>query len=1015
MKNGLKVIDPPSGVKMKDNYFKLLGLTFDPPETDIAVINAAIEKKREEWQRQTLSSTNPQKYSLLISKLDEIKKVMLDQNSRLNHLNEINKIEFAELDDLLAQLSVKGYIEQKEIDGLSKKFGFNKNTIEKRITVKIIANQASKNRDSRQEPDSVIIREVEDNLKNYNQFHSANPPINTLYEFLVAITNKPELKGASADELRIIAEAKTQEVQRLGTGSDENIVIKSLCAHCGTLFTNETEKKKYDNYLKLKGIYAQIDDLGKISDNNLTNGRTVLSIIKKLTEVVNSSEEARSVFVDYCKKKRYTFALPTDDLVQKIHQCFFCGVAYIPDQTAIICTKCGNPLVISCPKCGTVNDHSNNNCKKCAFEISKMRLVGGLCDAAERALEQMDFDNANLKLKKADEYWPGNDRTKKIIENLAVLRKRCEDKVKGLKEKIREKQYHSAKAELKTIQQTVPGYSDTSIENEINEHIKTAEEWIRKARSTNDEGEIIDFCSKAFEECKDHPEINLILKQYPVAPPTALTSVSDTRECINTLSWKASVSAGNVIYHIVRKQDTLPLSPTDGDLIQDERSCHFLDKKTEPGIRYFYSVFSFRAGIYSSPVSTSTAVVNFADVSNVSISPESRKITVTWKVPNNSQSIGIWRKQNAPPAMAGDGTPIGCISKNSFSDTSVENDVTYGYIVCVKYSDGKNEVWSPGYRFSATPTQPPDPVEIKNITKIDGDTYEATWDPVSRGQVSFYLSKTVESRAGSVISDEELTLHYTHIPFLSYTSVSARFRLVDFVNYIVPVIRTPNSSVVGVSLRVSKVGCVRNLTGKIYNNRILIEFEWPEKITKVCCLYRNDTYPVDVNDPAAVKIPTTKEQYGRENAITFRYVEGKRFFISIFSVYVQNNEEVYSDAIKYTLKGSKKSLVKYDIALSKGFFSKKYSCSITAECDQPVWELPVMVLVGRDRVAPLQKEQGTMLATIPAGKLSDKNKIYDFTFEDGARDMRLKLFFEKNEDYNDFSLIAKNPEKHRIN
>ncbi|MCK9631965.1 MAG: zinc ribbon domain-containing protein [Methanoregula sp.] len=1002
---------------MKENYFKLLGLSFDPPETNTAVITSAIEKKRAEWNQLTLSSPNPQKYSLLVSKLDEIKQVMLDANSRLNHLNEVNKIEFAELDSLLAHLSVKGHIEQKEIDGLSKKFGFARKTIEKRITVKIIANQGSTSCDQKQEPDPVIIRQVEDNLKNYNQFHSTEPPINTLYEFIALITKKPELAGAPADELRKNAEAKTQEYQRSGTASDENIIIKNLCAQCGVLFCNETEKKKYDNYLegqKLKGIYAQIDDLGKISDTNLTNGKTVLSIIKKISEVSNSSEEAKRVFVDYCKKKKYVFALPTDDSIQKIHQCFFCGVAYVQDQTAVKCTKCGNPLVIQCPKCGTVNDHSNNNCKNCSFEISKMRLVGGLCDAANRALEQMDFDNAERNLTKANEYWPGNERIKTITGNLTNLRKRCEDNIKNLKGMIQEKQYYSAQAELKRIKQTVSGYSDPGIENEINEHITTAEKWIKKARSLNDEGTIIDCCSRAFKECKDHPEITPLLKQYPVAAPSQLSCSADTRGCMNTLSWNASIAAGNIIYRIVRKRDSLPLSPIDGDLIQDERSCHFLDKKVEPGIRYFYSVFSFRAGIYSSPVSTNNGIINFTDISSVSISPENRKITVTWKVPNNSQSIGIWKKQDGQPAKAGDGTPVGCISKSSFSDTSVQNDVTYGYIVCVKYSDGKTEVWSPGFRFSATPSQPPDPVEIKSITKIDDDTYEATWTPVSRGEISLYLSKTAESRDGSVISDEELTRQYKPIPFQSHTSTSARFRLVDFINYIVPVITTPNSSVLGATLRISKVGCVRNLTGKIYNNRILLEFEWPEKISKVCCLYRNDTYPVDVNDPAAVKIPITKEQYAKENAITFRYVEGKRFYISIFSVYIQNNEEVCSDAVNYTLKGSKKALVKYDIALSKGFFSKKYSCSITAECDQPTWELPTMVLVGRDRVTPLQKEQGTILGTIPAGKLSGKNNTYDFTFEDGIRDMRLKIFFKRNEDYDEFSLIAKNPEKHRI-
>jgi hypothetical protein len=645
-----------------------------------------------------------------------------------------------------------------------------------------------------------------------------------------------------------------------------------------------------------------------------------------------------------------------------------------------------------------------------------MRLVDELCDFAEKALEQMDFDNADLKLKTANEYWPGNDRVKKITENLTILRNRYEEKVKGLREKIGDKCYYGANAELKKIQQTVPGFSDTVIDNEITEHIKSAEEWIKKARSSKDEANIIDFCTKAYQECKDHPEITTLLKQYPVAPPTSLSFSTNTVNCTNTLTWIGSTSVGTIIYRIIRKRDTLPLTPTDGELIQDELSCQFVDKKIEPGIRYFYSIFSIRAGIYSSPLSTNNAMINYTDVSNVSISSESKKITANWKVPNNSQTVGIWRKFGGEPTRAQDGIFVESISKGGFSDTSVENDMTYGYIICVMYNDGKGGVWSPGFRFSAIPTQPPDPVEIQSLTKINGDTYEASWAPISHGQVSFYLTKDHEPRAGSVVSEEELTRQFTMIPFLSHTSTSARFRLIDVVNNIVPIIRIANSAVVGVPKRVSKVGSVSKITGRIYNgSRVLIEFEWPEKIDKVCCLYRNDRYPNDVNDPDATKIICTKNQYEKENAINFRYVEDKTYFISIFSIYVQNNEDIYSDAVFCLIRGSKKSTIIYDISLSKGLLSKKYSGSITVESDSPVWELPKMVLVGRDRVAPMQKDQGMIFATIPEGRLSNINKRYDFTLEGVAQDMRLKLFFQKNEDYQEYTLIAKYPDKLRIN
>jgi hypothetical protein len=96
----------------------------------------------------------------------------------------------------------------------------------------------------------------------------------------------------------------------------------------------------------------------------------------------------------------------------------------------------------------------------------------------------------------------------------------------------------------------------------------------------------------------------------------------------------------------------------------------------------------------------------------MSVSSDNQKVTVNWKIPKNIQSIGVWRKENGQPIKAEEGTPVGKVSNTGFIDVSVKNNITYGYIICIKYGDGKNAIWSPGIRFSATPIEPPKPLEI---------------------------------------------------------------------------------------------------------------------------------------------------------------------------------------------------------------------------------------------------------------------------------------------------------------
>ena len=65
-----------------ENYFILLGLSFNPIESDESKIKEAIEKKREQWQK---DAKNPRKQIQAkenIAKIHDIEDVMLNPSKR---------------------------------------------------------------------------------------------------------------------------------------------------------------------------------------------------------------------------------------------------------------------------------------------------------------------------------------------------------------------------------------------------------------------------------------------------------------------------------------------------------------------------------------------------------------------------------------------------------------------------------------------------------------------------------------------------------------------------------------------------------------------------------------------------------------------------------------------------------------------------------------------------------------------------------------------------------------------
>ena len=89
-----------------ENYFILLELPFDPPESDAGKISEAISKKQAQWSRDQSNPIKKAKASEYLAALEDIKKVMLASATRQQEAIKAKQIKEEKAKELETKLSL---------------------------------------------------------------------------------------------------------------------------------------------------------------------------------------------------------------------------------------------------------------------------------------------------------------------------------------------------------------------------------------------------------------------------------------------------------------------------------------------------------------------------------------------------------------------------------------------------------------------------------------------------------------------------------------------------------------------------------------------------------------------------------------------------------------------------------------------------------------------------------------------------------------------------------------------
>lgn len=240
-----------------ENYFILLELPFDLPESDTNKISEAISKKQAQWSRDQSNPVKKAKASEYLAALEDIKKVMLDPTARKQEAAKAKQIKASKAKELEAKLSLyraKGdELSEKDLKRLVKifgAFGFTADEIKKKF------GSGNKKQD-KIDPSEVLDKTQARNVQNFMQ--QLDMKEKTLYDFLSLAPT------ASWNQLCEAADSMKKKILANGFSIDPSVASKVTAV--------------------LKEVESQLAIMRNAS------GDEAFTIAMKLTELIADSDE----------------------------------------------------------------------------------------------------------------------------------------------------------------------------------------------------------------------------------------------------------------------------------------------------------------------------------------------------------------------------------------------------------------------------------------------------------------------------------------------------------------------------------------------------------------------------------------------------------------------------------------------------------------------------------------------------------------------------------------------------
>lgn len=1004
----------------RKNYFEILGIEFDPPEKKPQVIKKAIENWEKRTQDMLANETIDSRRKVIMAELDlkaDMEKTLADNKSRNLEAKALKEKRVSQLEQLI-EIMRTGETGTLEVTGaqirnVSLKLKLSQSTVEdvyvKKSFVVQKRNQKMNLNDvfiSKTTADKVSGQLSKMRSMSFPQFDWTGK-VNDMFDFACFYS------GGKQDDLIGFRRKKTSEllgIMESGAAkyaidlSEQGHLLQELfTAGTTQIFNSEENRKKYSQTLEREKL-AKFFALLKTAPENFKKDRYFAeSCIRTIQKHFPDYNLALALYNQEAGLLQDPYE-PMEALIRVV-----CASCKTPAEFRTHeeaergqCAVCGAKLYVKCPSCGKKAPASADRCA-CGFQISELQFFEDYCRAAQMALTELDFPEAEKQLSNAKLAHPGHPSLAPLESQIKMEKGKYEKPLNDLDKLIGAGMYSKAQAELVRIAAQMPKLRLDSRRKKIMDTLDLAQKRMPPAMASP--ADRANRCMEILQTVKDFKPAIDMLQMIPPRPPQNLSgSARDDGKLSCTLSWSAAGDKG-VTYQVVRKRDGMPNRPADGDILaRDLETLEFKDTTLLPGVSYGYAVFACRYGAYS-PAAT-CEVENFSelDAKSVRAYAENGVCHFIWALPANCIGVRIIRRKNAlpmPHLTVGSAIVADRVQAN-FDDVDVENGTDYGYRLQCIYPDKNGFKYSTGLTYMLRPDAPPE--SIRNIrSTIEGRTVTLSWYPPDLIPRSVVVREAkgpgINGIKGQDLPASDInTMLGTGRVFANTNSGAKKCKFDIPANSVVSLAVITFSGSRGIVSDVIQASSVERCeidksSTRVEGDRLIIHLSnLPKNLER---LYYTMAKKVDSRIPYATiddaknghMQMVTVSDYVRDGMIVIERVPQTDLYITVIGQHkMHDSSVVYSPPAMHKVNNNPKQKISYQMAWGGGFFGNKAKNArliirTTAE------ETPEMRLICRmDGHIPMHMSDPSniVLHTLPESDHGLTNGEYVYSFPDST-------------------------------
>ncbi len=972
--------------------------------TEAGKIKAALRAKKQEWTRW---QDNPGKRNMGLNYLglaQEIERVMLDPAGREKEAEAARERRAEMLAQFEAELRVlesKGHILPREAEVIAlkyKPYGVTAETVQKTAKCPVSDKPVQKEEDAGGVLDRVTARNIQRNLQILGQ--------TTLYAFL------GEPPYSSIKKLLAAAEQKRRGAAAQGGKNPHATISQELAGICVSVFDSIHSKQRYDRYLKVSK-YPAVSEL--IDEENARSQYIAPNV---LLRIVNFAVLKYGIKVieaeEYIKAYCLAYEIPLDERGVSII-CPACQSR--TPRGGAVCAACAQPLAGICPRCGEAYENGPAICPVCGFSIGEMaKAIGHLSDA-ENALIESNWSTAQRSLAYVRKYWPGHQRLGLLEKRATLLEERYASYIEQIEDCVRHRQLYAAQELIQEAEARHLRLPATHVKN-VGTQIAAFEYRVEKLLAGGDKQRVasnpnIDELLRLSAEITDSMELARLLSSYPPDRPKRVAA--DTQGLLVNITWESSPYPNAVTYVLTRKENSPALTVYDGEVLYEGPAHSYADDSATPLKRYYYSVFSKRAGAYSRDGAESAPVVTIPEVANLRVLPLDGGAKLTWDFNPDVREVRIFRKLGGePPQYEGDGIMLENERLDGYTDQKLKNDVEYWYFVVAVYIVDGSRVLSGGVCDSVIPRKTVAAIDELNIAPTDAEgVYMMGWNSAQHPDILlFCAAKRPALKAGDIVAVEELLTGYRRLDLEFKRADSAQFKIeLSGGLYIFAASVFGRFAAVSEPRYIVNVADMEDLACDVINGNLYLSMKWPLGVTGVAVAYRFDRLPKAPDEPGATTLFCSREQYEIDDAVLLKEPEPQVYYMAVFSVFVTpDGRRAYSRGVELSVNNQPLQELFFHIGYKKKRFAESGLLDLSITSADP-FTLPKAVIVGKIGRLPLGRADGLTLFELEKEMKVNGSVSMQLATNVLPPNIYVRLFLHDDSAYEKFRLLPTSPLK----